>query len=265
VTERKIVWVDPFTISVPDIRAKSAFTEEEYESLKLSISQSGLKVPIQCFEDDGGELWLAEGESRLAVACELKLGKVPVEIVGKGGEREARLWSMATSLKGRPDWVSIAYAAHHAVAKDGVKASKIARMLGKDKSTLQAIMSLTTCGPDVQAMVRSGLLSYRHAYEVHFIQDSDVQAKVAHRAREGRWSYEQTRGVVNAILEYYKSGLDWRSAYQKAMRERYAHLRAEGECSVCRSEMKREDLVVVRVCPNCYAKVTKLVGEGATV
>jgi len=251
----RIVEVDPFTIKVPDIRARSLFSEEEYESLKRSIASEGLKVPLQVFQNDNGELILAEGEQRLKAICELRLEKVKIEILGRGTEGDALLHSIATSIKGKPDWISIAYAAKHAVEKYRKSYAEIGRALGKDKSTTLQIVSLTNLGSVPATLVSHGFLSYRKGYSVQFIKDASVQEKVANKAVENKWPVPILDEIVNKIVEYHRSGLPWMESYQKVMKERAAVFKRERKCTVCGEMKPREEMVQVWYCPDCFKEL----------
>jgi len=249
----EIIFADPFEIDIPEVRARSTFTEEEREELKLSIKQEGIKVPLQCFRDPSGRLILAEGEERLEIACELKKEKVPVQVLGEGTAVDAIKHSLATSIKGRRDPVSVAHAAKWLMKRYGVELAEIARLLGKTKPTTTMLLSTLNLAGEVQVLVSSGRIGIRRAYEIQKIENLDVQVKVAHKCVENQWPQQTLSDVVERIKGYRKTGLSWEDAYTKTIREKVYWLRGDKKCAACGELFKREELLRVLLCSECLA------------
>jgi len=250
----RIVEVDPFTINVPSNRARSFFKEEQYNELKKSLKEAGLKVPLQVYENENGELILAEGEWRLKAICEMKWERVKVEIIGKGGEKEAMLDSIATSIKGRPDWVSIAHCMHE-LGKKGVKDKEFAKALGKVKSYVSMIKDLVKLAGDVQIYISQGLLEWSKGYELSRIGSFEIQRKLAHECMERPRliTLKVLRNIVNEIVECVeKRKLSWETAYERVRERHYAFLRELASCDYCGERFQRRDLKRLKLCETCY-------------
>jgi len=249
------LYVNPFTISVPDLRARSFFEPEEWNALVESIKKEGVKVPLQVYQNSEGELILAEGEARLRAACALKLKEVPIRVIGEGTERDAALFSITTSLKGKPDWISIAHTAYE-LTQEGIPLEEIAKRLGKDKSEVSRIISLVKLDTVVKQSVRYGELEYRKAYEISRVPDPEIQVKLGHKAIEKRWTVAELNTVVSSILRHMKNeGVSPKEAWIRVAKKQLAWLQQEVECPICsKKQIKRDTYRLENLCSDCWEK-----------
>jgi len=256
----EIVWIDPHSIRVPEVRARSTIAqslrilmedpeafipnEEEVKAFLRSIELEGIKEPVTLFKDREDNLWLAHGESRLRVACKLQLKTIPARIV-IGDEREAMMYSLTTSIQGKRDLVSLAFTAS-SLEKMGISKTEIARRLGVDRDYIYSLLSVVQTTTHIQELVARGKLYPSHVRQLQRIEDDVVKESLADIVVRNEWSREKVKEFIDEMERQRKEyGYTWKDAYSEVWKQvKYIGMR--NVCNYCHEAIARGEKVVLR-------------------
>jgi len=262
--------VDPFSIEIPETRARSKLallllkleleenlSESEAELVNnflSSIRENSIQEPITVIQTEKGYM-LAHGEARLRAAIRLNLKDVPVRTIGKGTEVDAVKTSLITSVQSEADPIELALTIDR-LQREGIKAADIAKMLGRSKTMISMYSSLIELDLEVKDRVRRGELGILEAYYITQINNPTYQRKLARIATDNKWDRDRILRFVQTYKEIRETGVPADIAYQRAIKKRYAWLRRGTYCDFCHSDFPEgERGILLRLCEVCYKKV----------
>jgi len=262
--------VNPYEIIIPEVRARSQtaailqkmeentpISEKEREyinSFLASIKANGIQDPISAFESPEG-LILAHGEGRVRAAIMLNLSSVPVRVIGKGGETDAMMVSLTTSLQTLPDPIALSNTIEK-LREKGVTLNEIAARMGKSVSYIGKLASLRKLDEEVRDMVRKGEIGPTAGYIISQIEELEIQRKTARLAKDHRWERDRLERFVKTYLEEREKGIPSSDAYSRTIKSHYGWLRRGVVCDACHTEFPEgEKGILVRLCTDCYKKL----------
>ena len=160
--------------------------DEAMKTLKESVKERGIVLPLLAFNNEDGEPELISGHRRLWVARELGLETVPV-IMKRVDRSEATLLMGITNFMNRqkvlPSERGFTYAAMLKALKadknreNGTARDLLAKRLGEDARQISRFIRLTELIPDLLKLVDSGKLGLRPASELSYLS-ADTQAVI---------------------------------------------------------------------------------------
>ena len=160
--------------------------DEAMKTLKESVKERGIVLPLLAFTNEDGEPELISGHRRLWVARELRLETVPV-IMKRVDRSEATLLMGITNFMNRqkvlPSERGFTYAAMLKALKadknreNGTARDLLAKRLGEDARQISRFIRLTELIPDLLKLVDSGKLGLRPASELSYLS-ADTQAVI---------------------------------------------------------------------------------------
>ena len=160
--------------------------DEAMKTLKESVKERGIVLPLLAFTNEDGDPELISGHRRLWVARELRLETVPV-IMKRVDRSEATLLMGITNFMNRqkvlPSERGFTYAAMLKALKadknreNGTARDLLAKRLGEDARQISRFIRLTELIPDLLKLVDAGKLGLRPASELSYLS-ADTQAVI---------------------------------------------------------------------------------------
>jgi ParB family chromosome partitioning protein len=186
----------PMTSLRPNpFQPRTRIDEAELTDLANSMQASGLLQPIIVRPRDGGYELIA-GERRWRAAERLGWPKIPA-VVREVDDRTLLTLALVENLQ-RDDLSPIDEASGYRRLGEEfhLGQAEIARVVGRDRSTVANLLRLLQLPPDVQVMVHEKRLSAGHARALLGLADADRQSALAAEAIEQEWSVREIEAAV---------------------------------------------------------------------
>ncbi len=166
---------------------RTQFEPEALQELTDSIKASGLLQPVVVRPKDGG-FELIAGERRLRAVQQLGWRQIPA-VVKEVDDRTLLTLALIENLQ-RNDLSPIDEAQGYQRLQDefGIAAAEIARLTGRNRSTIANLLRLLKLPDDVREMVHSGRLSEGHGRALLALDSASSVSRLARRAAEESWS-----------------------------------------------------------------------------
>jgi len=174
---------------------RRSFDDAALAELAASIGASGLLQPL-VVRARGGGFELIAGERRWRAVQQLGWAKVPV-VVREADDRELLTLALIENLQ-RDDLTPIDEATGYQrlMAEFTMPQAEVARLVGKDRSTVSNSLRLLKLPAEVQAMLERRELTEGHARALLALTDSKEIVRVAGEAAEQGWSVRETEARV---------------------------------------------------------------------
>ena len=159
------------------------------------MEASGLLQPV-VVRSQGGGYELIAGERRWRAAQRLGWTKIPA-VVKEVDDRTLLTLALIENLQ-RDDLSPIDEAAGYRRLGDEFQLghAEIARLVGRNRSTVANLLRLLQLPDEVQALVHDGRLSEGHARALLGLSDAERQLALAREAVEQGWSVREVEAVV---------------------------------------------------------------------
>lgn len=166
---------------------RTQFEPEALQELTDSIKASGLLQPVVVRPKDGG-FELIAGERRLRAVQQLGWRQIPA-VVKEVDDRTLLTLALIENLQ-RNDLSPIDEAQGYQRLQDefGIAAAEIARLTGRNRSTIANLLRLLKLPDDVREMVHTGQLSEGHGRALLALDSASSISRLARRAAEESWS-----------------------------------------------------------------------------
>jgi len=210
---REGFWIDPARIEVEKGFNKRLETPDYLEylaDLKELIRANGVTDPITC-RAEGEHVILVHGHGRLRSVLALieegvEFGKLPVQMVQAGTDPAERLASQVVQNTGRPFSMLEKSNVVKGLKKYNWSDEEIARRLRLSLTTVQSLLTLQECDPDVKAQVQNGNVSASLAIQVQKESPSDAPA-ILQEAQE----IAQASGLTRTAPKHVKAAMEARA------------------------------------------------------
>lgn len=190
------------------------FDKEALQQLADSIGEHGVIQPLIVRSMPDGSYRIIAGERRWRAAKMAGLSEVPVVIRDDLSEEQAMQIAMIENLQREnlnPIEEALGY--KELLDKYDITQDKLAKALGKARSTIANSLGLLTMPGAVQELLRSGKLSAGHCKALKKIKDEATMIELAHKTAEGELSVRQVEAI--ARREEKNSGTQGRKIKQK--------------------------------------------------
>lgn len=183
------------SISPNPWQPRREFREEALAELTASIEASGLLQPL-VVRPVGSRYELIAGERRWRAVQRLKWATVPV-IVREVDDQAALTLALIENLQ-RDDLTAIdtALGYQQLITEFGIAQNEVARLVGRDRSTVANTLRLLKLPPNIQQLVQRGELSEGHARALLSLESPSEIARLAKEAVAGGWSVRQTEAAA---------------------------------------------------------------------
>jgi ParB family chromosome partitioning protein len=169
--------------------------ETELVELTASIEASGLLQPV-VVRPRNGKYELIAGERRWRAVQRLGWPKIPA-VVREVDDQTLLTLALIENLQ-RDDLSAIDEAAGYQRLSDEFQLApaEIARLIGRDRSTVANLMRLLKLPDEVKQLVHSGKLSEGHARALLGVSDGSKLVRLAQEAAEQGWSVREMESRV---------------------------------------------------------------------
>ena len=181
---------------------RTVFDEASLRELAASIRNHGVLQPLTVRRlTPRGSYELISGERRLRAARIAGLVTVPCIIVGADEQRSAVLALVENLQREDLDFVEQARGIQELMQTYGMTQEEVARMLGKNQSTIANKLRILKHPPEVLDLLRAGTLTERHARALLGLQTDEERIKAAGTVVEKRLTVAETEALVAKLTE----------------------------------------------------------------
>ncbi|HEU4698286.1 MAG TPA: ParB/RepB/Spo0J family partition protein [Gemmatimonadales bacterium] len=174
---------------------RTRFDEAALTELADSIQASGLLQPV-VVRGKGNTYELIAGERRWRAVQRLGWKEIPA-VVKEVDDRTLLTLALIENLQ-RNDLSAIdeAIGYHRMMEEFRVPQAEVARLVGRNRSTVANLLRLLKLPPEVQTLVHEGALSEGHARALLALEDGDEIVRLARQAVAEKWSVRETEARV---------------------------------------------------------------------
>ncbi len=182
-------------ISANPFQPRRSFDADALAELAASIDASGLLQPVTV-RPVGARFELIAGERRWRAVQSLGWARIPA-IVRDLDDRTVLTLALIENLQ-RDDLTAIdaAIGYQRLVAEFRIPQAEVARLVGKDRSTVANTLRLLKLPADVQDLVQSKQLTEGHARALLSLEDPAAISRVAADTVARSWSVREVEAVV---------------------------------------------------------------------
>ena len=175
---------------------RTTFNEEALSDLTDSIRASGLLQPV-VVRQTGNTYQLIAGERRWRAVQRLGWQTVPA-VLKTADDRTLLTLALIENLQ-RHDLSAVdeALGYERMQREFDVSLAEVARLVGRNRSTVSNLLRLLRLPAVVQTMVHEGKLTEGHARALLALPDEESMVALANQAVEERWSVRQMEAQVN--------------------------------------------------------------------
>lgn len=187
------------SISPNPWQPRREFKDEALRDLADSIAASGLLQPV-VVRPVGSRFELIAGERRWRAVQRLGW-KTVTAIVREVDDQAALTLALIENLQ-RDDLspLDTALGYQQLMSEFGLPQAEVARLVGRDRSTVANTLRLLKLPSDVQQMIQRGELSEGHARGLLGLEDEAEISRLAAQAVGEGWSVRQVEGMVRGDL-----------------------------------------------------------------
>jgi ParB family chromosome partitioning protein len=172
------------------LQPRSQISEAELTELTSSIEASGLLQPV-VVRPRNGKYELIAGERRWRAVQRLGWPKIPA-VIRDVDDQTLLTLALIENLQ-RDDLTAIDEAAGYQRLSEEFQLpqAEIARLVGRDRSTIANLLRLLKLPEEVRQLVQEGKLSEGHARALLSVSDSAELLRIAREAAEQGWSVRE--------------------------------------------------------------------------
>ena len=185
---------------------RKSFDSDALKQLADSIVEHGVIQPLLVRSLPSGNYVIIAGERRWRASKMAGLSEIPVVIRDDISDEQAAQIAMIENLQ-REDLNPIEEALGYKeiLDKHGLTQDKLARALGKARSSIANSLGLLTMPNGVQELLRQGLLSAGHCKALKKVKDEALMTELAHKAANGELSVRQVEQIAKRESENAKA------------------------------------------------------------
>lgn len=174
---------------------RSRFDDATLGELVSSITASGLLQPV-IVRPRNGQYELIAGERRLRAVQQLGWQQVPA-VVRDVDDQTLLTLALVENLQ-RHDLSAIdeAQGYQRLIEEFHLAQGEVARIVGKNRSTIANLLRLLKLPPDVRELVHAGRLSEGHARPLLALEAPEAISALAHQAADEGWSVREVEARV---------------------------------------------------------------------
>ena len=183
------------SISPNPWQPRREFNEPALVELASSIEASGLLQPV-VVRPVGSRFELIAGERRFRAVQRLGWTSIPA-VVREVDDQAALTLALIENLQ-RDDLspIDTALGYQQLMTEFGIAQAEVARLLGRDRSTVANTLRLLKLPREVQGLIQSAELSEGHARALLALENPADISRLAREAVEGGWSVRHIESVV---------------------------------------------------------------------
>ena len=218
---------DFFFCAVKDLRPnryqpRTRFSEDELERLTTSIAQQGVLQPLLARNIDGSYELIA-GERRLRAAKAAGLAEVPVIILDLTDEQVLEVSIIENIQRENLNVLEEAEAYFRLIDEFGYTQEKVARKIGKNRSTIANLLRLRSLPDEIKDSLIAEKISMGHARALLGGGSEENQLYLFKQVLAKGLSVRETERLVNQAKQQPKKMVEKMSADEKKILEQTSH------------------------------------------
>ena len=198
VVELKIVDVEPMKD-----QPRKVFDEEKLEELANSIKENGVIQPILVVKNDDGYAIVA-GERRWRAAKKAGLKKIPAIIKNYDESKKKQVALIENIQREDLNIVEVAHAIKELMEIENCSQSEVAKVTGKNISTISNIVRLLKLPDEILQYVLEGKLVVGQARALLALDSKKRQLEIANKAIEKKLTVRDVEKLVYGSEEYVR-------------------------------------------------------------
>lgn len=198
VVELKIVDVEPMKD-----QPRKVFDEEKLEELANSIKENGVIQPILVVKNDDGYAIVA-GERRWRAAKKAGLKKIPAIIKNYDESKKKQVALIENIQREDLNIVEVAHAIKELMEIENYSQSEVAKVTGKNISTISNIVRLLKLPDEILQYVLDGKLVEGQARALLALDSKKRQLEIANKAIEKKLTVRDVEKLVYGSEEYVR-------------------------------------------------------------
>ncbi|MCQ9207877.1 MAG: ParB/RepB/Spo0J family partition protein [Omnitrophica bacterium] len=199
----KLVTLKISEISASRFQPRKKTNPEKMEELIASIKEKGVIQPVLVRPKDGGYELIA-GERRLSAAKKLGFRQLPVIIKDVEDAEALQLALIENIQREELNPLEEAQAYQQLISEFGYSQEKIARVVGKNASSVSNTLRLLKLPVTIQDALRQGLISMGHARTILAIKGLVEQERIFKRTVAKRLSVRELENIITRRLGGFK-------------------------------------------------------------
>lgn len=180
---------------------RKKFSDEAITSLADSIREHGMLQPILVRPLSTGGYQIVAGERRWRAARMLGLDEVPVNIRELSDSETMQIAIIENLQRENLNPVEEANGYNELIEKYGMTQDKVAKMVGRSRSSVANAIRILTLPESVLDMIEKGDLSIGHAKALLGFEDRELLISIAEKASNGGMTVRQVENAVKKSEE----------------------------------------------------------------
>lgn len=180
---------------------RKKFSDEAITSLADSIREHGMLQPILVRPLSTGGYQIVAGERRWRAARMLGLDEVPVNIRELSDSEAMQIAIIENLQRENLNPVEEANGYNELIEKYGMTQDKVAKMVGRSRSSVANAIRILTLPESVLDMLEKGDLSVGHAKALLGFEDRELLISIAEKASDGGMTVRQVENAVKKSQE----------------------------------------------------------------
>ncbi len=180
---------------------RKKFSDEAITSLADSIREHGMLQPILVRPLSSGGYQIVAGERRWRAARMLGLDEVPVNIRELSDSETMQIAIIENLQRENLNPVEEANGYNELIEKYGMTQDKVAKMVGRSRSSVANAIRILTLPESVLDMIEKGDLSVGHAKALLGFEDRELLTSIAEKASNGGMTVRQVENAVKKSEE----------------------------------------------------------------
>jgi ParB family transcriptional regulator, chromosome partitioning protein len=192
--------INPEEIAPNPRQPRKHFSEPDLEELADSIRSHGVLQPLIITQNPSGDgYYLIAGERRLQAARIAGLSRVPA-VIKQANDQQLLAWALIENLQ-RIDLNPLEAAEGYRQLADEFNLSHedVARLVGKNRSTVTNTFRLLKLSPGVQNALREGRVSEGHARTLLALPNANSQSAALQTVLSKNLNVRQTEELVRRL------------------------------------------------------------------
>lgn len=184
---------------------RKKFSDEAITSLADSIREHGMLQPILVRPLPVGSYQIVAGERRWRAAKMLGLDEVPVNIRELSDSEAMQIAIIENLQRENLNPIEEANGYNELIEKYGMTQDKVAKMVGRSRSSVANSIRILTLPESVLDMIEKGDLSVGHAKALLSCEDRELLINIAEKASNGGMTVRQVESAVKKSAENEKT------------------------------------------------------------
>lgn len=180
---------------------RKKFSDEAITSLADSIREHGMLQPILVRPLSTGGYQIVAGERRWRAARMLGLDEVPVNIRELSDSESMQIAIIENLQRENLNPVEEANGYNELIEKYGMTQDKVAKMVGRSRSSVANAIRILTLPESVLDMLEKGDLSVGHAKALLGFEERELLISIAEKASNGGMTVRQVENAVKKSQE----------------------------------------------------------------